>query len=157
MWRNRRLQTTRTLIWWVNKPDIHLRRSKQGQSKWFTLKCLIFKKPLPLYTGIQPGWDQFHFICGHWHWRHPSDVRPDVFLVFEFVYEAEIQLQLTNNDLRSNGTLFSPRMKSDILECLASQISTAYPSSAEFDAVAEARVKKDTCLRFCSWLQWVKD
>lgn len=60
---------------------------------------------------------------------------PDVFPVPEFVYDVEIQLQRENSDFQSNGTLFSPspRMKSDILESLASQImkSKAYPSSAE--------------------------
>ncbi|XP_070845586.1 sterile alpha motif domain-containing protein 3 [Chaetodon trifascialis] len=76
---------------------------------------------------------------------------PDVFPVAEFVYDVEIQLQRANSDFQSNGTLFSPspRMKSDILECLASQIIKykAYPTSAEFDAVAEALVKKHPCLR----------
>ncbi|KAF0022449.1 hypothetical protein F2P81_025262 [Scophthalmus maximus] len=69
---------------------------------------------------------------------------PDVFPVPEFVYDVEIQLQRANSDFESNDTFFSPspRMKSDILECLASQILKykAYPSSAEFDAVAEALV-----------------
>ncbi|KAL7375117.1 hypothetical protein ABVT39_012126 [Epinephelus coioides] len=76
---------------------------------------------------------------------------PDVFPVPEFVYDVEIQLQRANSDFQSNGTLFSPspRMKPDILECLASQIIKykAYPSSAECDAVAEALVKKHPCLR----------
>lgn len=76
---------------------------------------------------------------------------PDVFPVPEFVYDVELQLQRANGDFKSNGTLFSPspKMKSDILECLASQIIRykAYPSSAEFDAVAEALVKKHPCLR----------
>ena len=76
---------------------------------------------------------------------------PDIFPVPEFVYDVELQLQRANSDFQRNGTLFSPnpRMKSDILECLASQIMKykAYPSSAEFDTVAEALVKKHPCLR----------
>ena len=76
---------------------------------------------------------------------------PDVFPVPVFAYDVEIQLQRANSDFESNGTLFSPspKMKSDILECLASQIIKykAYPSNAEFDEVAEALVKKHPCLR----------
>ncbi|MEQ2314672.1 hypothetical protein AMECASPLE_014601, partial [Ameca splendens] len=76
---------------------------------------------------------------------------PDIFPVPEFVYDVELQLQRANSDFKSNGTLFSPspKMKSDILECLASQIIKykAYPTSAECDAVAEALLKKHPCLR----------
>lgn len=76
---------------------------------------------------------------------------PDFFPVPEFVYDVELQLKRANGDFESNRTLFSPspRMKSDILESLASQIIKykAYPSSSEFDAVAEALVKKHPCLR----------
>ena len=76
---------------------------------------------------------------------------PDVFPVPEFVYDVELQLQHANSDFQKDGTLFtpSPRMKSDILESLASQIMKykAYPSDAEFDAVAEALVKKHPCFR----------
>ncbi|KAK0148560.1 putative nuclease HARBI1 [Merluccius polli] len=76
---------------------------------------------------------------------------PDVFPVPEFVYDVQIQLQRANDDFKSNGTLFdpTPRMKSEILEGLASEIMKykAYPSSAEFDGVAEALVKKHPCLR----------
>ncbi|KAL3045387.1 hypothetical protein OYC64_013623 [Pagothenia borchgrevinki] len=80
-----------------------------------------------------------------------SEPWPNAFPVPEFVYDVEIQLQRANSDFQSNGTLFNPnpRMKSDILETLASQIVKykAYPSSAEFDSVAEALVKKHPCLR----------
>lgn len=80
--------------------------------------------------------------CGPW---------PDIFPVPQFVYNVELQLLCANSDFQSNSTLFSPspRMKSDILECLASQIIKykAYPSSAEFDTVAEALVKKHPCFR----------
>ncbi|XP_066504331.1 sterile alpha motif domain-containing protein 3-like [Hoplias malabaricus] len=76
---------------------------------------------------------------------------PDIFPVPKFVYDVEIQLQRANGDFESNGTLFSPspKMKSDILESLASQIIKfkAYPSDSEFDAVAEALVKIHPCLR----------
>ncbi|XP_051260738.1 uncharacterized protein LOC127366072 [Dicentrarchus labrax] len=76
---------------------------------------------------------------------------PDVFPVPEFVYDVELQLQRANTDFQNNGILFSPspRMKSDILESLASQIIKykAYPCNAEFDAVAEALVKKHPCLK----------
>ena len=76
---------------------------------------------------------------------------PDVFPVPKFVYDVELQLQRANTDFQNNGILFSPspRMKSDILESLASQIIKykAYPCNAEFDAVAEALVKKHPCLK----------
>jgi len=76
---------------------------------------------------------------------------PDVFPVPEFAYDVELQLQHANSDFQNNGILFSPspKMKSCILESLASQIMKykPYPSSAEFDAVGEALVKKHLCLK----------
>ncbi|XP_051804189.1 uncharacterized protein LOC127534019 isoform X2 [Acanthochromis polyacanthus] len=76
---------------------------------------------------------------------------PDNFPVPEFTYNVELQLQRGNADFQNNGTLLSPspKLKSDILESLAPQIITfkVYPSSAEFDDVAKALVKKHPCLK----------
>ncbi|XP_029956485.1 sterile alpha motif domain-containing protein 3-like isoform X1 [Salarias fasciatus] len=76
---------------------------------------------------------------------------PNNFPVPEFTYDVELQLECGNADFQNNGTLLSPspKLKSDILEGLASQIIKfkAYPSSAEFDDVAEALVKKHPCLK----------
>ncbi|KAL6471738.1 hypothetical protein MHYP_G00203880 [Metynnis hypsauchen] len=96
-----------------------------------------------------------HLCRRHLHHRrhHASDVSHGqmTFLCPSLFIDVELQLQRANSDFESNGILFSPspKMKSDILECLASQIIKykAYPSDAEFHAVAEALVKKHPCLR----------
>ncbi|XP_049333213.1 sterile alpha motif domain-containing protein 3-like isoform X2 [Astyanax mexicanus] len=93
-----------------------------------------------------------HHHCHRLRRHHPCDVHhgqmPFLCQCLSMMLRSSSSGQIVTE---SNGTLFSPspKMKSDILECLASQIIKykAYPSNAEFDAVAEALVKKHPCLR----------
>lgn len=63
----------------------------------------------------------------------------------------ELQLQSANQAFISDGVLLNPsqKMKSDILESLAEQISKfkAYPTNLEVESVAEALIKAHPCLR----------
>lgn len=80
-----------------------------------------------------------------------SQAWPASFPIPKFTYGVELQLLKANQEFLNNGTLLntSPKLKSDILETLASEIIRykAYPSSAEFDDVAEALIKKHPCLK----------
>lgn len=73
------------------------------------------------------------------------------FPIPQFSYEVHIQLERANQAFYNNGTLLSPstKLKSDILEGLASEIVKykVYPSSVEFDDVAEALTTKYPCLK----------
>ncbi|TKS65552.1 hypothetical protein D9C73_028014 [Collichthys lucidus] len=76
---------------------------------------------------------------------------PQTFPIPQFSYEVEVQLERANRTYLSSGTLLSPsaKLKSDILDSLASEIIKykVYPSSAEFDTVAEALIRKHPCLK----------
>lgn len=69
---------------------------------------------------------------------------PQTFQIPQFSYEVEVQLERANSAYCSSGTLLTPgfKLKSDILEALVSEIMKykVYPTSAEFDTVAEALV-----------------
>ncbi|CAL9691165.1 unnamed protein product [Knipowitschia caucasica] len=76
---------------------------------------------------------------------------PQHFQIPQFNYEVQIQLERGNQAFTSNGTLLnlSPKLKSDILEGLASEIVTykVYPSNLELDDVAQALILKFPCLK----------
>ncbi|XP_062239270.1 uncharacterized protein LOC133949105 [Platichthys flesus] len=80
-----------------------------------------------------------------------SQAWPASFPIPQFSYEVELQLVKANQEYTKNGTFLnpSPKLKSSILESLASEIIKykAYPNSAEFDDVAEALIKKHACLK----------
>lgn len=80
-----------------------------------------------------------------------SQAWPASFLIPQFSYEVELQLVKANQEFLNDGTILNPRpkLKSAILESLASEIIKykAYPTSAEFDDVAEALIKKHPCLK----------
>ncbi|CAL8258678.1 unnamed protein product [Arctogadus glacialis] len=80
-----------------------------------------------------------------------SQAWPASFPIPQFSYEVELQLVKANQEYHKNGTLLnpSPKLKSAILESLASVIIKykAYPTSAEFDDVAEALIKTHACLK----------
>ena len=80
-----------------------------------------------------------------------SQAWPASFLIPQFSYEVELQLGKANQEYWKNGTFLnpSPKLKSDILESLASEIikHKAYTTSAQFDNVAEALIKKHACLK----------
>lgn len=56
-----------------------------------------------------------------------------------------------NQEFLKNGTYLSPstKLKSAILEALSTEILKvkAYPTSAEFDSVAEALIRRHPCLK----------
>ncbi|KAE8290016.1 hypothetical protein D5F01_LYC11731 [Larimichthys crocea] len=87
---------------------------------------------------------------------------PQTFPIPQFSYEVEVQLERANCTHLSSGTLLSPsaKLKSDILDSLASEIIKykVYPSSAEFDTVAEALIRKHPCLKeqgsVCGYYGW---
>lgn len=80
-----------------------------------------------------------------------SHTWPAMFPIPQFTYEVDMQLVKANQEFLNKGILLnpSPKLKSVILEALASEIMKykAYPSSAEFDDVAEALIKKHPCLK----------
>lgn len=80
-----------------------------------------------------------------------SQLWPRSFLVPQFSFDAEMQLQKAQLAYQTDGTVFSPntKLKSDILDALASEIIKykAYPSTADIDDVAAALVQKFPCLK----------
>ncbi|KAI3357110.1 hypothetical protein L3Q82_015579 [Scortum barcoo] len=92
---------------------------------------------------------------------------PQVFIVPNFSYFAEIQLQRANAEFIANGTLPTPqpKLRMDILEGMAEQIFryTAYPSDSQIEEAAEVLVHAHPCLRergtrVCheGWKQYLK-
>lgn len=92
---------------------------------------------------------------------------PPIFIVPNFSYFAEIQLQRANADFRADGNLLipPPKLRMDILEGMAEQIFkyTAYPSDSQIEEAAEVLVHVHPCLRqrgTCSghegWKQYLK-
>lgn len=87
---------------------------------------------------------------------------PANFPIPEFTYEAELQLMKGNQEFLKNGTHLSPstKLKSAILEALSTEILKfkAYPTSAEFDTVAEALIRRHPCLKeqgsVCGFYGW---
>ncbi|XP_041825356.1 uncharacterized protein LOC121629698 isoform X2 [Melanotaenia boesemani] len=80
-----------------------------------------------------------------------SQLWPQNFPIPQFNYEVQIQLEKANKAFLDSGTLLSPspKLKSDILDGLASEIVKykVYPSSAEFDDVARALITKYPALK----------
>lgn len=87
---------------------------------------------------------------------------PRNFPIPTFTYDVEIQLSKANQEFLTNGKHLSPnpKLKSDILDALASAITnyTPYPSNAQLDDVAEALIVQHPCLKeqgsvsgFCGW------
>ncbi|XP_056295665.1 uncharacterized protein LOC130209821 isoform X3 [Pseudoliparis swirei] len=76
---------------------------------------------------------------------------PQHFQIPLFNYEVQIQLERANQAFLNSGTLLSPspKLKSDILDGLASEIVKykVYPSNSEFDDVAQALITKYPCLK----------
>ncbi|KAF7640946.1 hypothetical protein LDENG_00003750, partial [Lucifuga dentata] len=76
---------------------------------------------------------------------------PQTFPIPQFSYEVQLQLEKANRDFENSGILLNPhsKLKSDILESLASEIVKykVYPSSLEFDDVAQALITKHPCLK----------
>lgn len=75
---------------------------------------------------------------------------PKQFPIPQFAYETEIYLERADEDYRRNGTLLtSSKIKADILEKLAETIYmyATYPSNPQICDVAEALVKKSSCLK----------
>lgn len=76
---------------------------------------------------------------------------PQHFQIPQFNYEVQIQLERANQAFLNSGTLLSPspKLKSDILDGLASEIVKykVYPSSSEFDDVAQALITTYPCLK----------
>ncbi|XP_041798790.1 uncharacterized protein LOC121627424 [Chelmon rostratus] len=76
---------------------------------------------------------------------------PPLFIVPNFSYFAEIQLQRANAEFRANGTHLTPppKLRMDILEGMAEQIFkyTAYPSDSQIEEAAEVLVHVHPCLR----------
>ncbi|XP_041865943.1 sterile alpha motif domain-containing protein 3-like [Melanotaenia boesemani] len=68
------------------------------------------------------------------------------FPIPEFSFGVQFQLERAQQEYVNNGTLLdpSPKLKSDILDMLASEIAKykVYPSSADIDDVAEALIQK---------------
>ncbi len=92
---------------------------------------------------------------------------PSLFIVPNFSYFAEIQLQRANAEFRANGTLLTlpPKLRMDIPEVMAEQIFkyTAYPSDSQIEEAAEVLVHVYPCLRergTCAgherWKQYLK-
>ena len=87
---------------------------------------------------------------------------PASFTIPEFTYEAELHLRNAHEEFLRNGKCLipTPKLKSVILESLSTEILKfkAYPSSAEFDTVAEALIKKHPCLKeqgsVCGFYGW---
>lgn len=76
---------------------------------------------------------------------------PPVFIVPNFSYFAEIQLQRANAEFRANSTPLTPppKLRMDSLEAMAEQIFkyTACPSDSQIEEVAEVLVHVHPCLR----------
>lgn len=75
---------------------------------------------------------------------------PMEFIVPELSITSKIMLERANEQYKQDGTVLStPSIRSDILEKLANSIYTytAYPSSYQVIAVAQALVKAHPCLR----------
>ncbi|XP_024116549.1 uncharacterized protein LOC112138208 [Oryzias melastigma] len=87
---------------------------------------------------------------------------PTNFQIPEFSYEVQVQLERGQQAFLTSGTLLHPstKLKSDILESLASEIIKykMYPSNTEFDNVAEALTTKYPCLKeqgsVCGYYGW---
>lgn len=73
------------------------------------------------------------------------------FPIPEFSFDVQFQLDRAQQDYVHNGTLLDPgpKLKSDILDRLASEIAKykVYPSSANVEDVAEALIQKYPCLK----------
>lgn len=76
---------------------------------------------------------------------------PQNFQIPQFNYEVQIQLERANQAFLNSGSRLSPspKLKSDKLDGLASEIVKykVYPSSSEFDDVAQALITKYPCLK----------
>lgn len=76
---------------------------------------------------------------------------PLSFPIPSFVYEVEMQLSKANQKFLAEGKRLipSPKLMSDILDALASEIIkyTPYPSNAQFNDVAEALIIQHPCLK----------